>query len=71
MGFEKYLIQLSSPDRINVCKFHCGNHKLPISVGQYLPGDALTVYVTPGIKVMNFTMFLFAHFFYGKKIEIY
>ena len=40
VGFEKYLTYLSPTDRINLCKFRCGNHKLPISVGRYLPGNA-------------------------------
>ena len=32
---EKYLTLLDSNDRITLCKFRCGNHKLPIMTGRY------------------------------------
>ena len=40
---------VTTPDRINLCKCRCGNHKLPRCVGRYIPGDApRSCYVTPG-----------------------
>ncbi len=32
---EQYLLKLDIADRINLCKFRCGNHKLPISECRY------------------------------------
>ena len=34
-GFENYLLQLPESQRITLCKFRCGNHKLPIETGRY------------------------------------
>jgi len=36
VGIEQYLIKLDINDRINLCKYRCGSHKLPISEGRYL-----------------------------------
>ena len=36
VGLEHYLIKLDINDRINLCKYRCGSHKLPISEGRYL-----------------------------------
>ena len=32
---EPYLIRLDFVDRINLAKYRCGSHKLPISVNKY------------------------------------
>ncbi len=37
VGFEKYLVKLDTIDRINLCKFRCGNHRLPAAAERYLP----------------------------------
>ena len=34
-GFENYLGLLNDCDRISLCKFRCGNHRLPIVTGRY------------------------------------
>jgi len=33
--FEKYLILLDPVERINLCKFRCGSHRLPIAQGRF------------------------------------
>ena len=33
---EEYLVQLDFVDRLNLCKFRCGNHRLPIALNRYL-----------------------------------
>ena len=33
--FEKYLIKLPFRYRMNLCKFRCGNHRLPVVTGRY------------------------------------
>jgi len=33
--FENYLIMLDDRDRINLCRFRCGNHRLPINEKRY------------------------------------
>ena len=38
-NFEIYLVKLRDCDRINVCKFRAGNHKLPISDKRYDPNS--------------------------------
>ena len=35
LQLENYLITLTNRDRINLCKFRCGNSKLPIVTGRY------------------------------------
>ena len=35
LNFEKYLVNLNQRDRISLCKFRCGNNKLPITTGRY------------------------------------
>ena len=37
---SQLLLLLSPTERIHLCRFRCGNHKLPISVGHYLQWDA-------------------------------
>ena len=38
--FEKYLVKFDFADRINLCKFRCGNHRLPaLANGRYLPNQ--------------------------------
>lgn len=34
--FEHYLITLGERDRINLCRFRCGNHRLPVKQQRYL-----------------------------------
>jgi hypothetical protein len=34
-GIEPYLLKLDAVERINLCKFRCGNHKLPVSDSRY------------------------------------
>jgi hypothetical protein len=36
MGFEDYLTKLDDVHRINLCKFRCGSHRLPIRDSRYL-----------------------------------
>ena len=36
VGLENYLLVLNPVDRINLCRFRCGNHKLPAAEGRYL-----------------------------------
>ena len=43
VGFEKYLVQLDVKDRITLSRFRCGNHKLPIANGRYLPEQELQI----------------------------
>ena len=35
LQFENYIKTLDQNDRIKLCKFRCGNHKLPIITGRY------------------------------------
>lgn len=35
LQFENYLVTLNQSDRIWLCKFRCGNSKLPINTGRY------------------------------------
>ena len=35
LHIENYLIALNQQDRISLCKFRCGNNKLPINTGRY------------------------------------
>ena len=35
LDFEKYLTILSSKEAINLCRFRCGNHSLPIVTGRH------------------------------------
>ena len=35
-SFEKYLVELDPKDRINLCKFRCGSHRLPINTGRFV-----------------------------------
>ena len=32
---SNYILTLDTPDRITLCKFRCGNHRLPITTGRY------------------------------------
>jgi hypothetical protein len=32
---SKYLVNLTTPDRKVLCRFRCGNHRLPITTGRY------------------------------------
>ena len=41
--FEPYLNKLDFTDRTSLCKFRCGNHRLPVANGRYLP-DQLPQY---------------------------
>ncbi len=34
-GFEQYLNMLSDSNRIPLCKFRCGNHRLPVETGRW------------------------------------
>ena len=36
LDFESYLRKLNYNDRINLCKFRCGNHHLPCVAGRYV-----------------------------------
>ena len=36
LDFESYLRKLNCNDRINLCKFRCGNHHLPCVAGRYV-----------------------------------
>ena len=35
-SFEKYLVELDPKDRINLCKFRYGSHRLPINTGRFV-----------------------------------
>ena len=35
LNFENYLASLNQRDRTSLCKFRCGNNKLPITTGLY------------------------------------
>ena len=37
--FEEYLIKLDYLERLALCRFRCGNHRLPVSEGRYLPNQ--------------------------------
>ena len=35
--FENYLTELDFHDRRSLCKFRCGNHRMPVSINRYVP----------------------------------
>ena len=40
---EDYLLKLEAGDRISLCKFRCGNHRLPVANCRYLPDQPMGV----------------------------
>ena len=52
-GLESYLLKLDVCDRIPLCKFRCGNNKLPVTKCRYLSDQPLELCSLCNIKVQG------------------